>query len=106
LRTAEELEQLIRNCPFSEEEISHAESLSDVECFYVSLLAQAPQQESLNNLSVLKSEDEKYQIAGRDALRPQSMPENMANYFPSTVLYFTNSMGMGRISETGKCCPM
>jgi uncharacterized protein (DUF1697 family) len=42
LRTAEELECIIGNCPFSEEEVLEAEASSEVESLYVSLMANAP----------------------------------------------------------------
>ncbi|MHB8064989.1 MAG: DUF1697 domain-containing protein, partial [Ruminiclostridium sp.] len=51
LRTAEELEWIIENCPFSEEEVSEAELSSKVESLYVSLLTHAPMQEKLERLN-------------------------------------------------------
>lgn len=66
LRTAEELERIIQNCPFSEEEVSHAESLSKAESLYVSLLTHAPLEEKLESLNVYRSEDDQYQIDGRN----------------------------------------
>ena len=66
IRTADELDEIIRNCPFSEEEISEAESASETECLYVSLMTQVPVQDKMERLDVYKGENEKYQIIGRE----------------------------------------
>lgn len=66
LRTVEELEQIIEECPFSKEEVSEAESSSKVESLYVALLPHAPLQEKVERLNTYRSESEDYQIAGRD----------------------------------------
>lgn len=55
LRTAEELEQIILNCPFSMEE-----------SLYVSLLTHAPSKENIERLNVYRSESEEYKIVGRE----------------------------------------
>lgn len=66
LRTAEELEWILQNCPFSKEEISEAESMSEVESLYVSLLAHIPTQEKVELLSTYKREGDAYRIEGRE----------------------------------------
>jgi uncharacterized protein (DUF1697 family) len=66
LRTVEELEQIIDNCPFSEEEISVAESLSESESLYVSLLAHAPSPEKIEYFKCYRSESEDFKVLGRD----------------------------------------
>jgi uncharacterized protein (DUF1697 family) len=66
LRTADELENIISNCPFSEEEVLEAEVSSEVESLYVSLMANAPQQEKLEVLKAYSSENDKYMIKGRE----------------------------------------
>lgn len=66
LRTASELERIIRNCPFSEESISEAAASSKGESLYAALLADAPLQEGIERLSAYKSENEEYQIEGRE----------------------------------------
>ncbi|ATW23569.1 DUF1697 domain-containing protein [Candidatus Formimonas warabiya] len=67
LRTAAELEWMIRACPFSEEEIREAESSnSEGESLYVSLLTQAPTQEKIEYLDTFKSESDEYRIINRD----------------------------------------
>lgn len=66
LRTAAELEDIIRNCPFSEEEISEAESSSEGERLYVSLMTQVPSQEGIERLDSYRSESDEYRIEGRE----------------------------------------
>lgn len=66
LRSALELEHIIDNCPFTQEEIFEAESLSEVESLYVALLEHSPSQEKIQLLNTYKSESEKYIIEGRD----------------------------------------
>jgi uncharacterized protein (DUF1697 family) len=66
LRTSMELEQIIKNCPFSEEEVIEAEAASKVESLYVGLLIQPPSQEGIEQLNVYKSQTDKFSIIGRD----------------------------------------
>ena len=47
LRTAAEIEWIIQNCPFSEDEIRDAEVSSKVESLYVSLLTNVPSEEKI-----------------------------------------------------------
>lgn len=66
LRTAAELKQIIGNCPFSEEAISEAETLSKVESLYVSLLTEEPLQERIERLNAYRSENDEYRVIGRE----------------------------------------
>ncbi|MFB4168221.1 DUF1697 domain-containing protein [Virgibacillus sp. JSM 102003] len=66
LRTATELERIIRNCPFSEKSISEAEASAAGESLYVALLPNPPSQEGIKRLSNYKNEKESYQIVGRE----------------------------------------
>lgn len=66
LRTAEDLERIISNCPFSAEEILEAESSSEGESLYVSLMMNAPTQENIERLNAYRNESEEYKIVGRD----------------------------------------
>lgn len=65
LRTAAGLEQLIRDCPFSEEEVTEA-SNPEGESLYVSLLAQAPSREKIESLNAFRSESDEFRIKNRD----------------------------------------
>ena len=54
------------NCPFSEEDILEAESLSGKERLYVSLMTHAPIQEKIDCLKLYENENESYQVVGRE----------------------------------------
>jgi uncharacterized protein (DUF1697 family) len=65
LRSAEELSQLIQNCPFTEKEIHEAEAANtEGESLYVALLQKAPQKTEILNKYV--TPDDAYQIRNRD----------------------------------------
>lgn len=67
LRTADELETLLRNCPFSADEIANAEALnSEGESFYVELLTSAPAGDKIERIRTLSSENEEFRIIDRD----------------------------------------
>lgn len=66
LRTASELEWILQNCPFSKERIAEAESTSEGESLYVSMMTQIPAQEKIDKLSKYKSEGDEYKIVGRE----------------------------------------
>lgn len=66
LRTAEELEKIIKNLPFSEKEILEAESNPKVESLYVCLLTHVPLQEKIQQLDTYKAESDEYRIVGRE----------------------------------------
>lgn len=66
LRTSEELEWIIRNCPFSAEEVLQAESTSEGESLYVSFLMHVPSQENIERFDAYKSESDEYKIEGRE----------------------------------------
>ncbi|MBL4933279.1 DUF1697 domain-containing protein [Clostridium paridis] len=66
LRTSSELEDIINNCPFSDEQIKDAESQSDTECLYVALLLISPLQENIEKLKSYKSENDEYSVIEKD----------------------------------------
>ncbi|UFJ39552.1 DUF1697 domain-containing protein [Brevibacillus humidisoli] len=66
LRTSAELEQIIGNCPFSEEAVREAEASSAGESLYVALLPEASSPEGVQRLSAYNSEREEYRIVGRE----------------------------------------
>lgn len=65
LRTAKELEQIIYNCPFSEEEILEAEEESERESLYVAFLLHGPSQDKIEYLNNYRGERDKHHIEGR-----------------------------------------
>ncbi|WHY78096.1 DUF1697 domain-containing protein [Neobacillus sp. WH10] len=60
LRTAEEFEQIIRDCPFSTDSLKEGESVQ------IAFLADAPSEESINQLSSYKSQMEDFLIMGKE----------------------------------------
>jgi uncharacterized protein (DUF1697 family) len=66
IRSAEELQKLISDLPFSPDAIKKAESSSPVEVLYVALLAYAPSPGAQKNLDPYKCKEEDYRIVGRD----------------------------------------
>lgn len=94
LRTSEELEQIITNLPFSEEEISKAAMSTEVETLYVALLTKAPLQEKAELLEAYKEQGDKYEIIGREvfllfnnkSIRNSKLPNNLNKLdVPNTV---------------------
>lgn len=64
LRSEEELNNLIKNCPFSEKEILEVQANTSSEVLYVAFLKKEPLEENINKLQAYK--DDKYKITGRD----------------------------------------
>lgn len=93
LRTAAELERIILNCPFSAEEVSDAESSSEGESLYVSLLSQPPLQDGIERLTAYRNESDEYRIEGREvfllfrhSIRNSKLATNLHRLnVPSTV---------------------
>lgn len=94
LRTAAELERIIQDCPFSEDEVTEAESSnSEGESLYVSLLTQAPLQEKIEHLNTFRSEGDEYRIKNRDiyllfrhSIRNSKLANNLQKLdIPATV---------------------
>lgn len=66
LRTADELKAIIRNCPFSKDEVEAAEATAIGESLYVSMMSDKPSAEKADALKALDQGDDQYQIVGRD----------------------------------------
>lgn len=67
LRTADELHALIRNCPFSAEQIEQAKAIHpESESFYVCLLPRVPDTLSLEKLNRFDPNGDLYVVSGRD----------------------------------------
>jgi uncharacterized protein (DUF1697 family) len=68
LRTADELDEIIQRCPFSQEEISQAEeSNSEGESFYIALLPEEPKKGSVEKIKALRTKNDDIRFEGRDA---------------------------------------
>ncbi|MBU3146399.1 DUF1697 domain-containing protein [Clostridium sp. CF012] len=107
LRTAAEIEWINCNCPFSEKEVSEAETSSKVESLYVSLLTHVPVQEKIQRLNPYTSEGDKYQVEGREvfllfrnSIRNSKLASNLKKLdVPGTVRNFKT---MKKLNELAK----
>lgn len=66
LRTSDELQEIVRNCPFSNQEIAEAEASSEVESMYVTMLLDAPDAERMEKLKAFDFKGDQFSIQGRD----------------------------------------
>lgn len=66
LRTSQDMEKIIRNCPFSEEAILEAKATSEGESIYVALLQKKPLPEKIELLNSYRSTSDEFQINGRE----------------------------------------
>ncbi|MDR1504030.1 MAG: DUF1697 domain-containing protein [Prevotella sp.] len=66
LRTLEELEAIIADCPFTGEEITEAIAVSDSEILYVSMFTRNPSSKDIERLAKYNTQQDKYKIAGRN----------------------------------------
>ena len=66
LKTAQELQQIIKNFPFSEKEVLEAELSSEVQTVYIALLANEPLYEKIQQLDIYRTESDEYRIMGRE----------------------------------------
>lgn len=79
LRTAEEYEQIIRNCPYSMESLKEGESIQ------LAFLADEPSQEKIDNLRSFKSEQDECFIYGKEVylyLRQSILDSKLAAQLP------------------------
>ncbi|MGE8203060.1 DUF1697 domain-containing protein [Heyndrickxia sp. NPDC080065] len=60
LRTAKQMEQIIKDCPFPTDHLLEGESV------HISFLADLPSEEGINHLENFKNDIDKYQIVGKE----------------------------------------
>lgn len=84
MRNVGELEQLIKRCPFSDDEVKKAERQSGKESLYVSFMASIPGNERIDLLKAYESEHESYFVIGRevyllfrDSIRNSKLASNL-----------------------------
>ncbi|MHA0855383.1 DUF1697 domain-containing protein [Paenibacillus sp. CMAA1364] len=93
VRTAEQMNSIVANCPFTEQQISQAEVTAVGESLYVSLMLEQPSDEVLDGLKGYQNVHQEYQIQGREVylLFHQSIRNSkLVNYLqklevPSTI---------------------
>lgn len=108
LRTAAELEQIILNCPFSKDEVTEAETVSEAESLYVTLLTHSPLKEKIDSIDVYRSESDKYHIVGRDvyllfhhSIRNSKLANNLYKLnVPATVRNWKTLSKLAALAKT------
>ena len=66
LRTANEIESLIKSCPFTGEEILKTQSMTEAESFYVCFLSEVPSSDKIERIKPYINDADQCKIAGRD----------------------------------------
>ena len=107
LRTSKELDQTIRNIPFSKEEISEAENLSNVESLYIGCLKQIPSHENSKSLERYQNKSDQYCLIGREvyllfqhSIRNSKLADNLHKLdVPMTV---RNLKTLNKLDELAK----
>lgn len=100
LRTAQELNAMIRNCPFSAESIAKAQARNaEGESFYVCLLPQEPDAQTLVKLSAVESQDDSFAVLGRDiylllgqSIRTSKLAIRLQKLFPNMTVRNWNTI--------------
>lgn len=107
LRTAAELQQLVRICPFSADEVAKAEACSTAESLYVALLTHSPSQEKILDLRSYQGEGDNYQVIGREvfllfhnSIRNSRLASNLHRLnVPITVRNFKTISKLAALAE-------
>ena len=93
MRSVGELEQLIKSCPFTVDEVKQAELASGKESLYVAFMASTPSQERIDLLKPYESENESYQVIGRevyllfrDSIRNSKIASNLQKLDASSTV--------------------
>ena len=100
LRTTQQLEALIRNCPFSVESIAEAQAKNaEGESFYVCLLPQEPDAQTLIKLSAVDAQDDTFAVLGRDiylllgqSIRISKLAIRLQKLFPDMTVRNCNTI--------------
>ena len=111
LRTAEELKRIICNCPFSDEEISEAESSSEGEMLYVALLLNSPSQENVESLNSYRSKSDDFWIRGREvyllfskSIRNSKLANNLQKLdVPMTIRNWKSINKLAELAKSMEC---
>lgn len=108
LRKSTELAQVVLNCPFSQDEITEAEKLSQAESLYVALLKYNPLKENIECIDVYRTESDKYKMAGREvyllfhhSIRDSKLAANLYKlHVPTTVRNWKTIIKLAELAKT------
>lgn len=107
LRTSVEFEKIFQNCPFSEEEILKAESMSNTESLYAALLTQTPSKDATEQLNAYRTETDNFRINGREvyllfhnSIRNSKLANNLHKLnVPATVRNWKTMVKLAELSR-------
>ena len=100
LRTEQELAHILQNCPFSPEQIVHAQAANaEGESLYVCLLPQAPDASLRDSLAVLDAGSDAFAIIGREvylllsqSIRLSKLAQKLQKRLPDMTVRNWNTM--------------
>ncbi len=100
LRTVQDMKAMIRNCPFSEYEIAEAQAKNtEGESFFVCLLPQEPDAQTLLKLSAVEAQDDVFVVLGRDiylllsqSIRTSKLAIRLQKLFPDMTVRNWNTI--------------
>jgi uncharacterized protein (DUF1697 family) len=113
LRTAQEINQILQDCPFTDDEIKEAEDLANVEnfpkveCLYIAFLPQQPSKEKIESLEVYRNKGDQFHISGRNiyllfhhSIRDSKLAGNLHRLdLPSTVRNWNTVMKLAELAK-------
>ncbi|MGE7690393.1 DUF1697 domain-containing protein [Lysinibacillus sp. NPDC097214] len=110
IRTAEKIQQIVSQSPFSDQEISEAESSCKGECLHVALLPTAPSKANSDKFLSFVNEKELSVINGRDvyllfydSIRNSKLGNNLKKLeIPATVRNWKTLMKLSSMIEEAK----
>ncbi|MGE7997546.1 DUF1697 domain-containing protein [Lysinibacillus sp. NPDC093190] len=110
IRTAEELQQIVSQSPFSDQEVSEADNSCKGECLHVALLPSAPSEVNSNQFLSFTNERELSIINGRDvyllfydSIRNSKLGNNLKKLeIPATVRNWKTLMKLSSLVEEFK----
>ena len=108
LRTSKELEQIILNCPYSQDEVTAAEAISEAESLYVALMTHNPLKEKVECIDVYRNEHDNYQNIGREvyllfhhSIRNSKLANNLYRLdVPATVRNWKTLSKLNELAKT------
>lgn len=108
LRTSQEIEGIVRRCPFSEETIRAAEAASEFESLYVAMLPEAPTPDDVERLRLYVNDKETFEAIGeeiyllfKESVRNSKLAAQMAKFgVPMTMRNWKTMNKLVELSRT------
>lgn len=108
LRTSQEIEGIVRHCPFTEETIRAAEAASEFESLYVAMLPEAPAPDDVEKLRLHVNDKETFEAIGeeiyllfKESVRNSKLAAQMAKFgVPMTMRNWKTMNKLVELSRT------